>query len=159
MPRKRRLSRQVEAQYTEAAFRRATRKLTQSGTLLPLTCKFTEATLHLASRNQGELLHSYFKGQWPDNPVPKGEPQWIYYEVEVARDVVSRIVEQFVDGSFIRNSVDLAEREGSDQRDPKYRSLVQGPFLECMREHLTPITSSEFGLLWGRSIDKPWPPE
>ena len=126
---------------------------------LPLTCRSTKATFHQDQCNLGEQVISYFKAQWPDNPVPKGAPQWIYYEVVVARDVVSCIVEQFVDGSLVRNSIELAQREGPDHRQPEHRSLVHGSFLEFTREHLTPIPLDEFGLLWNRAIDKPWPPE
>lgn len=101
----------------------------------------------------------YFKGRWPEETVPKGEPCWTYYEVAVARDIVTRLVELLSDGHAVRNSIELTEREGDDQRGPEYRSLVHGPFLAFSRENLNPVSEGEFCLLWDSATDKPWPPE
>tara|TARA_Y100001956_G_scaffold76471_1_gene85652 strand:- start:798 stop:1127 length:330 start_codon:yes stop_codon:yes gene_type:complete len=104
-----------------------------------------------------EILH--FKCRWPENPVPNGAPSWLHYEVIEATDVVTRTVDLYSDGNAIRNSIELAEREGPDQRAPEFRSLVHGSFLEYSREGLIPITKSEFCSLWDNARDKPWPHE
>lgn len=100
----------------------------------------------------------YFKSLWPEDPVPIGEPSWIYYEVIEATDVVTRTVDVYSDGRALRNSIALAEREGPDQRAPEFRSLVYGAFLGYSREGLIPITKNEFLQLWDSARDTPWPP-
>ena len=101
----------------------------------------------------------YVKGRWPDGEIPTGEPEWFYYEVTEDTDVVCRTVEVFPDGRSIRNSIKLAEREGPDFREPKYRSLVHGSFLKLseVREQLTNSTLGEFEKFWNNAVDKPWP--
>ena len=73
----------------------------------------------------------------------------------VARDVVSRSVEQFADDSLTGNSIEFADSEFSDQRAPEHRSLVHGPFLKFARKHLAPMSRDEFGDLWRRAAGKP----
>lgn len=104
-------------------------------------------------------MNSYFRGRWPEDPVPKGEPHSTYYEVDVDRDVVTRLIEQFADGSLFRDSIELAQREGPDLRDPENRSLVHGSFLELTDGQLEVIHSDEFAVLWSNATDRPWPPD
>jgi hypothetical protein len=101
----------------------------------------------------------YFKCRWPEKPVPNDAPIWLHYEVIEATDVVTRTIELYSDGTKIRNSIELAAREGPDFRAPEFRSLVHGDFLEYSREGLIPITKHEFCNLWDNARDKPWPPE
>jgi hypothetical protein len=99
----------------------------------------------------------YFKGRWPEQPVPDGEPLWLFYEVIEPKDVVTRTIEIFAQGVSIRNSIKLAEREGLDARLPEDRSLVHGAFLEEARPWLEATTATEFERLWDSAGDKPWP--
>ncbi|CTQ55491.1 hypothetical protein LP7551_04034 [Roseibium album] len=101
----------------------------------------------------------YFKYRWPEKSVPNGEPAWMHYEVIEATDVVTRTVDVYPTGHAIRNSVELAGREGIDQRSPEHRSLVHGPFLGSSEEELIPTNDDEFEALWEHTQDKPWPPE
>lgn len=97
----------------------------------------------------------FFKCRWPEETVPKGEPLLLHFEVTKATDVVTRTVATYPDGDAIRNSIELSEREGPDLRDPQFRSLVHGPFLDEGREDLIQITKSEFDRLWKSARDKP----
>ena len=102
------------------------------------------------------LMH--LKGRWPGQSVPAGEPLWLFYEVEENTQVVTRIVEIFLDGSSLRNSIELAEREGPDLRAPQYRSLVHGDFLDDeTRKWVEEISEAEFNRQWNCAADKPWP--
>ena len=87
------------------------------------------------------------KGAWPENPVPSGEPAWIYSEVEVDTDCVVRMVEVFPDGRAIRDSI--ARAVGT--------SLVHGDFWtdEDVRRELTPVTEDEFAQIWASATNKP----
>ncbi|WP_257893568.1 hypothetical protein [Gymnodinialimonas phycosphaerae] len=42
---------------------------------------------------------------------------------------MTRTVDRYSDGTAIRDSIELAEREGPDERAREFRSLVHGPFL------------------------------
>ena len=33
----------------------------------------------------------YYRGRWPDEEIPPGEPEWFLYEVDPARDAVLRL--------------------------------------------------------------------
>jgi len=101
----------------------------------------------------------YVKGQWPDGDIPSGEPEWIYYEVAENTDVVCRIVAVFPEGHATRNSMELAKREGPDQRAPEHRSLVHGSFLKDpdVKEMLIASTKGEFDKMWNSAMDKPRP--
>lgn len=96
----------------------------------------------------------YFKGRWPEKIVPEGEPSWLYYEVDEKCDVVTRTIDLFSNGMAVRNSIKLAEREGLDQRQPEFHSLVHGPFLEETGEFLDGISEREFVELWDLAADK-----
>ena len=100
---------------------------------------------------------AYFKGKWPEQTVPDGEPLWLFYEVMENRDVVTRMIEIFPNGVAVRDSIKLAEREGLDTRFPQDRSLVHGAFLDGAREWLEVISKAEFNRLWDDADDKPWP--
>jgi hypothetical protein len=87
------------------------------------------------------------KGRWPENPVPSGEPDWIYGEVALDTDSVVRLVEVFADGRALRVSI---ARAGGP-------SLVHGDFWtdDEVRRQLTPITQDEFARIWAAATDKP----
>ena len=101
----------------------------------------------------------YVKIPWAEDEIHSDDPEWLYYEVDEATDVVHRIVELIDDGRAIRDSIKLAEREGPDYREPKFRSLVHGPFLNNPEtpEPLTPSSREEFEKMWNSATDKPWP--
>ena len=96
----------------------------------------------------------YIKGRWPEEPVPDGEPLWMYYEVATAKDVVTRMVEVYPNGDAIRNSIKLAERKGLDARDPEHRSLVHGAFLQTLPDGTDTISREEFDRVWDSATAK-----
>lgn len=100
---------------------------------------------------------AYFKCRWPEETLPEGEPLWMYYEVVTERDIVTRIVDLYPNGDAIRDSLELDEREGPDQRDPKHRSLVHGPFLETLPDDVETISGIEFCQIWDAATDNPSP--
>jgi hypothetical protein len=92
----------------------------------------------------------YFRGRWPDDEIPIGEPLWLYFEVDPALDVVLRTVDMFEDGHLVRNSIELEQRDGFP-----CVSIVHGPFLSFAAEaQLASIEAQEFEELWARSIYK-----
>ena len=94
---------------------------------------------------------NYFRGRWPGDEVPTGEPLWLYYEVDPTRDAVLRSVEMFEDGRLGRNSLELEERDGHP-----CISIVHGPFMRVVAEaQLESIGAQEFEKLWERGVDKP----
>lgn len=105
---------------------------------------------------------AYFKSHWPEEVVPPDCPLTTYWEVETDRDVVTRMVDVFADGRAIRDSMELAKREGFDARPPEFRSLVHGEFLTAPPEYydgdpLEAISEATFLEFWNRATDKPWP--
>jgi hypothetical protein len=95
----------------------------------------------------------YFRGRWPEEEVPPGEPTWLHYEVYPNEDAVLRAVEIFADGRSERSSLALESRDGFP-----CLSIVHGPFMEHVAEWpVRPMTAEEFERLWECSIDKPFP--
>jgi hypothetical protein len=96
-------------------------------------------------------LLTYIQVPWPENPVPEGEPVWLFYEVDEAQDNVLRSVERFADGRLVRNSTDLETRDGWP-----CVSLFHGSFRELTVEvPLQPFSGPEFEALWKYAQDKP----
>jgi len=94
---------------------------------------------------------NYFRGRWPDDKVPAGDPLWLHYEVDPTRDAVLRSVAIFEDGHLERNSIELEERDGFP-----CISIVHGPFMSvAAKAQLEPIRAPEFEKLWKRGEDKP----
>ena len=93
----------------------------------------------------------YFRGKWPEEKVPGGEPLWLMYEIDRVADNVLRTVEIFPDGSIARNSIVLEERNGDS-----CASLIDGS-LETLLSHamLEEITSEQFEDLWTRGENSP----
>jgi len=99
----------------------------------------------------GGSMLNYFRGRWPDDEVPAGEPLWSHYEVDPTLDVVLRSVEVFVDGHLERNSIELEERCGRP-----CVSIVHGPFMSVAAQaQLESIGAGDFEKLWERGVDKP----
>lgn len=94
---------------------------------------------------------NYYSTRWPEDVVPAGEPQWLYYEVDLFLDAVLRTVEVFPDGSVARNSVDLEQLHGDhcpSLIDCSWREAAQGAALcETSRDL--------FEELWLKGADKP----
>ena len=92
----------------------------------------------------------YFKGRWPEEPIPEEEPTWFLYEVELASDRVLRSVEVYEDGRAERNSLALEQRAGAP-----CVSLAHGAFLKGIEDDvLAPISAEAFAEAWAGSIDK-----
>ena len=68
----------------------------------------------------------YFKGPWPEEKTPEGEPDWFFYEVDEDRDVVTRTVEVFSGGTAVRNSIALEARHGTVPRAETGRAQASG---------------------------------
>jgi hypothetical protein len=94
---------------------------------------------------------NYYRGRWPDDPVPPDSPIWLHYEVDLDRDAVLRSVELFAGGYSERNSLELEERDGfpciSLWSDAAAPSIVESK--------LELISAGEFEELWKKSVDKP----
>lgn len=94
----------------------------------------------------------YYRGPWPDEEVPADEPIWFFYEVDVERDSVLRMVEIFSDGSSNRNSLDIEAQHGR-----RHESLNDQPFVQDLDAmQLTEITSREFEGAWSSGTDTPF---
>ena len=101
----------------------------------------------------------WFKWNWHD-AIPGEDPDWIFYEVDLPRDVVIRMIELYRDGTTLRNSIALAEREGPDQRPVEHRSLVHGAFLKGPDQQdwangLVIIPEDVFNRHWEKAKDVP----
>ncbi len=93
---------------------------------------------------------NYFRGRWPGDEVPAGEPVWLHYEVDLTRDAVLRSVETFEDGHVERNSIELEEQGGLP-----CVSIVHGPFMSvAAKAQLESIGAEEFEKLWKHGVDK-----
>ena len=93
---------------------------------------------------------NYFRGRWPEDEVPAGEPLWSHYEVDPTLDVVLRSVEVFEDGHLERNSIELEERCGRP-----CVSIAHGPFMfVAAQAQLESIVAGDFEKLWERGVDK-----
>jgi len=97
-------------------------------------------------------LIQYFRGRWPDEEVPEGEPVWFLYEVNATADSVLRTIEIFADGATIRNSIEIEAANGLS-----INSLIEGPFMQLVGDHwVEAISKREFENLWERGIDRPF---
>lgn len=95
----------------------------------------------------------HFRGRWPEQVVPEGEPTWLLFEVEVNEDRVLRTVDVFEDGSMQRNSIALEERDGYP-----CLSIVEGPFMPLVRKvALEKVPAALFEGLWNDAEDRPRP--
>jgi len=105
--------------------------------------------------NTADQSLTYFRGRWPDDPVPEGEPLWLLYEVDMATDNVLRTVDLFPEGRIESNSIEI------DQPDTgHFKSLIDISFIELLRSEesqaLKEITKEEFERLYAEGIDKPF---
>lgn len=97
----------------------------------------------------------HIRVRWPDDVLPAGEPEWLFYELEDAADRVLRSVELFPDGRVQRNSIEIEERNGDSCPSLWGVSVTEG------LEGLSPaeISASEFEEAWRTGIDAPvWNP-
>lgn len=99
-----------------------------------------------------ENCHHYYCGRWPEEPVPDGEPTWLFYEVDIEADAVLRTADVFADGQVARNSVALEERHGD-----KCSSLIDCS-LECLFADgkLQEISHEQFEECWTKGVDTPF---
>ncbi|TIT34406.1 MAG: hypothetical protein E5W65_17365 [Mesorhizobium sp.] len=99
-----------------------------------------------------ENSYTYFRGRWPDDIVPEGEPLWLLYEVDEAADNVLRSVEIFPNGQVTRNSVGLEQRNGDH-----CPSLIDVSRREGMAEaKLEKISADMFEELYQIGADTPF---
>lgn len=92
----------------------------------------------------------HYKMEWPETPVPKDSPRWLFYEVDEVRDNVLRMVEIWESGESQRNSISRENKIG-----PPCSSLVRMPFAESIVG--TPfelITDEEFEGLYSAARDR-----
>ena len=67
-------------------------------------------TIEVAMTQSSSL--AYFRGRWPDDEIPDGEPEWVLYEISYEQDAVLRAVDIYPDGRITRNGVEIEERNG-----------------------------------------------
>jgi len=97
------------------------------------------------------VAHDYYRGRWPEELVPDGEPIWLFYEIARLADSVLRTVGVFADGRVARNSVELEQRHGD-----KCPSLI-----DCSLEDLfdggklEEISREQFEEWWTKGTDTP----
>ena len=93
----------------------------------------------------------YYRGLWPEEVIPDGEPKLLLYAVDIETDCVLRTVDIYPDGRLERNNFELEARNGG-----KFTSLVKGSFRELMADwEFDLIEALEFESLYEKSIDKP----
>lgn len=101
--------------------------------------------------NESEQL-VYLCGRWPDDDIPREEPEWVLYEISRARDAVLRSIAVFSDGTIARNSVDLEQRKGDDCPSLVDQSLADA-FMEAP---VSEVSKDEFEALWAKGVDTPF---
>ncbi|WP_145749190.1 hypothetical protein [Nitrospirillum amazonense] len=95
---------------------------------------------------------SYYRGRWPEEVIPKGCPEWLYYEVDRQADIVLRYVEVFPGGSSKRNSIALEEQWGA----PCF-SLVGDSFVQTIEQGVLQLISQDtFEALWEQGVNTPF---
>ena len=95
-----------------------------------------------------ELKH--YKMEWPETPVPKDSPRWLYYEVDEVRDDVLRMVEVWESGESQRNSLTREIKSG-----PPCMSLVGMPFAKSIDGvPFQLISDKEFEALYSAATDQ-----
>jgi hypothetical protein len=98
------------------------------------------------------VAHDYYRGRWPEEPVPDGEPTWLFYEVDKLADAVLRTVDVFADGRVARNSVTLEQRYGD-----KCPSLIDCSLEDLFASGKLEETSREqFEEWWTKGMDTPF---
>jgi hypothetical protein len=98
------------------------------------------------------VAHNYYRGRWPEEPIPAGEPTWLFYEADRLADAVLRTVDLCGDGRVARNSVALEQRLGD-----KCPSLI-GCSLDEFFAHaeLEEISREQFEEWWEKGVDTPF---
>ncbi|WP_447760225.1 hypothetical protein [Sphingopyxis panaciterrae] len=95
---------------------------------------------------------AYFRGRWPEEEIPDGEPEWVRYETSYEQDAVLRAVNIYRDGRITRNSIEIEERNGD--RCP---SLIDCSLTEGFADApLKEIDRDEFEEHWERGTDEPF---
>ncbi|MBB4100464.1 DUF6881 domain-containing protein [Sphingomonas kyeonggiensis] len=97
-------------------------------------------------------LPTYFGLPWPEPDLPPGEPEWMYYEIDVSRDAVCRSIEVFPDGRIERNSIEIEERGGRDCPSLIDVALKDGFEGTEPRE----MSRADFEKLWLNGVDTPF---
>jgi hypothetical protein len=100
---------------------------------------------------KGEV-RDYYRGRWPEEPVPEGEPIWLFYEVDKVADVVLRTVDIFPDGRVARNSVVLEQRHGDEC--PSLIDCSLGDLFANAK--LEEISREQFEEWWVKGVDTPF---
>jgi len=97
------------------------------------------------------VAHDYYRGRWPEEPIPDGEPIWLFYEVDKLADAVLRTVHVFADGRVARNSVVLEQRHGD--QCPSLIDCSLGDLFDGGK--LEEISREQFEEWWTKGIDVP----
>ena len=93
----------------------------------------------------------YYRGRWPEEVTPDGEPELLLYAVDIETDCVLKTVDIYPDGRLERNNFELVARYGGE-----FTSLVEGSFKELTSDwDLDVIEEFEFVCLYEKSTDKP----
>jgi hypothetical protein len=97
------------------------------------------------------FVHGYYRGRWPEEQVPDGEPLWLFYEVDRVAGVVLRTVEVFPDGRIARNSVELEQQHGDE-----CPSLIDCSLEDFFADaDLDEMPREQFEDLWTKGVDTP----
>jgi hypothetical protein len=94
----------------------------------------------------------YYRGRWPEPTVPKGEPEWSFYEISREQDAVLRAVDLYPDGKVTRNSIEIEQRHGDECPSLIDCSLNEG----FAGADLITIDRGEFEQFWNRGTDVPF---
>ena len=98
------------------------------------------------------VVYDYYRGRWPQEQVPKGEPLWLFYEVDKAGGAVLRTVDVFPDGRIARNSVELEQRHGDE-----CTSLIDCSLDDFFAvSDLDEISREQFEEVWTNGVDTPF---
>jgi hypothetical protein len=93
----------------------------------------------------------HVRARWPEPEVPPGEPEWLLYEVDEGADSVLRTVDIFTDGTTLRNSLEIEQRDGrpcSSLMDISSSDRFEGADLEA-------IEPGAFERAWASGVDTP----
>ena len=98
------------------------------------------------------VVYDYYRGRWPQEQVPKGEPLWLFYEVDKVAGAVLRTVDVFPDGRIARNSVELEQRHGDEC--PSLIDCSLDDFFAVA--NLDEISREQFEEVWTNGVDTPF---